>query len=194
MPTHREALLGRHDAGDSQWRCDSNAAAHLCRLRARIPRDASAQAAPGVPRSTAHHHTVSFFGHPAVHATRVLARLVCASLQALVISGVSGAGKTEAAKYALHYLCWRSREEELVHAVAAAPAAAPAAASWEPLTRAILRSNPVFEALGNATTVNNPNSSRFGKFIKIYFSPSGAVAGGRISTVKAPLQDAAFVP
>lgn len=69
--------------------------------------------------------------------------------QALVISGVSGAGKTEAAKYCLRYLCWRSRPGD--------PAGAEGGVGGErvdePLTNAILRSNPVFEALGNATTV-----------------------------------------
>ena len=53
----------------------------------------------------------------------------------------------------MRYLCWRAAgggdEEGLVHAA-----------------RLVVQSNPVFESFGNATTVNNPNSSRFGKFIR----------------------------
>jgi len=40
----------------------------------------------------------------------------------------------------------------------------------------VLHSTPVFEAFGNATTVMNPNSSRFGKFMRVLFDESGAVA------------------
>ena len=68
--------------------------------------------------------------------------------QCIVVSGESGAGKTETNKYAMRYLAWRSR-------AGGGTAAAGAAASGD-LAGAILQSNPVLEAFGNAKTVRNP--------------------------------------
>ena len=87
--------------------------------------------------------------------------------QSIIVSGISGAGKTEAIKYIMRYLCWRSEGD--------------GDASGEALSQLVMVSNPVFEALGNATTVNNPNSSRFGKFIRLKFE-SGQVRGALIDT------------
>jgi len=78
--------------------------------------------------------------------------------QSLVVSGESGAGKTEVNKQCMNYLVWRACE------------------STSDLANRILESNPVLEGLGNAKTVRNNNSSRFGKFVTMRFDDSGANA------------------
>ena len=82
--------------------------------------------------------------------------------QALVVSGESGAGKTETNKHLMYYLTWRAAQ---AHAASA------------DLSQALLQANPVLEAFGNARTARNDNSSRFGKFVRIGFAPSGAIRG-----------------
>ena len=87
--------------------------------------------------------------------------------QSIVVSGESGAGKTETNKYLMRYLAWRSRGGK---------------GGGADLATAILQSNPILEAFGNAKTGRNNNSSRFGKFIRIYFDPKGGVGGAVMAT------------
>lgn len=84
--------------------------------------------------------------------------------QAVLISGESGAGKTETTKIVMRYLT-----------VAGAGAD-------EAVMEKILQSNPILEAFGNARTVRNDNSSRFGKFIDLKFDARGAMRGAAIET------------
>ena len=84
---------------------------------------------------------------------------------AIVLSGETGAGKTEASKHLLHYLSWRGCGSAGKGGVAAR----------------VLASSPLFEAFGNAKTFANSNSSRFGKFIRLKFS-DGTVQGSLIDT------------
>ena len=86
--------------------------------------------------------------------------------QSIVVSGESGAGKTETNKHLMQYLAWRSRSSGGVSS----------------LSEAILQSTPVLEAFGNAKTSRNNNSSRFGKFIKILIDPKGTITGASLAS------------
>ena len=114
------------------------------------------------------------------------------SHQGMVVSGVSGAGKTEANKIIMQYLCWRaSHSAGLIgrnltlsqDAVNAAEQLANGGyTGLDELPKRILHSNVIFEAFGNASTTNNDNSSRFGKFVRLLFDGKGRVKGARVST------------
>ena len=90
--------------------------------------------------------------------------------QSILVTGESGAGKTENTKKVIQYLA----------AVAHPESVAKSRSQQSNLSQQILRANPILEAFGNAQTVRNHNSSRFGKFIRIEFSRSGAIAGAFI--------------
>merc|ERR1712038_1392822 len=84
--------------------------------------------------------------------------------QSILITGESGAGKTENTKKVISYfatICSSGKKKE-----------------GEPgLEDKIVQTNPVLEAWGNAKTVRNDNSSRFGKFIRIWFNQAGKLSG-----------------
>ncbi|CAE7571521.1 jar [Symbiodinium natans] len=87
--------------------------------------------------------------------------------QALVISGESGAGKTETAKITMHYLTSMSRTD-VEHG--------------NKIQDKIISANPILESFGNASTVMNMNSSRFGKYNEMMFDRVGSLVGAGIKT------------
>uniref|UniRef100_A0A8C9SC21 Myosin X, like 1 n=1 Tax=Scleropages formosus TaxID=113540 RepID=A0A8C9SC21_SCLFO len=90
--------------------------------------------------------------------------------QCVLISGESGAGKTESTKLLLKFLSVMSQKS----------AGTPPSEKTTRVEQAIVQSSPIMEAFGNAKTVYNNNSSRFGKFIQLHFSQSGNIQGGCI--------------
>ncbi|KAI8925857.1 P-loop containing nucleoside triphosphate hydrolase protein [Entophlyctis helioformis] len=90
--------------------------------------------------------------------------------QCVIISGESGAGKTESAKLIMNYI-----------AAVSSKGGAGTANIVEEIKRIILESNPLLESFGNAKTLRNNNSSRFGKYFEINFTRGGAPMGGKIS-------------
>jgi len=93
--------------------------------------------------------------------------------QSMLITGESGAGKTENTKKVIAYFA-------TIGASTKKPAEGEK--SKGSLEDQVVQTNPVLEAFGNAKTVRNDNSSRFGKFIRIHFSGSGKLAGADIET------------
>ncbi|XP_042360130.1 myosin-16-like [Plectropomus leopardus] len=90
--------------------------------------------------------------------------------QSMLITGESGAGKTENTKKVIQYFA----------NVGASGSKAPD--SKGSLEDQIIQANPVLEAFGNAKTIRNNNSSRFGKFIRIHFGPTAKLAGADIES------------
>ena len=90
--------------------------------------------------------------------------------QSILVTGESGAGKTENTKKVIQYLAAVAHPESMTKG----------RAQQSNLSQQILRANPILEAFGNAQTVRNHNSSRFGKFIRIEFSRNGAITGAFI--------------
>ncbi|KAG9135235.1 hypothetical protein Leryth_013509 [Lithospermum erythrorhizon] len=87
--------------------------------------------------------------------------------QSILVSGESGAGKTETTKLIMQYLTYVGGR---------------AAGDDRTVEQQVLESNPLLEAFGNARTVRNDNSSRFGKFVEIQFDNTGRISGAAIRT------------
>ncbi|XP_077994009.1 unconventional myosin-Va-like isoform X2 [Glandiceps talaboti] len=89
------------------------------------------------------------------------------SNQSIIVTGESGAGKTVSAKYAMRYF---------------AAVGGGAGESETQMEKKVLASNPIMEAIGNAKTIRNDNSSRFGKFIEIGFNRQNTIIGANMRT------------
>jgi len=104
--------------------------------------------------------------------------------QSILVSGESGAGKTVTTKFIMQYLATLSKrsshpgEGEKVKAQSAGPGEK----EKVDIEQQVLQSNPILESFGNARTIRNDNSSRFGKFIEIQFTDMGHLAGANIET------------
>ncbi|KAF7288155.1 Myosin II heavy chain [Mycena chlorophos] len=126
--------------------------------------------------------------------------------QSILITGESGAGKTESTKKVIQYLAAIATDVHQAHSRsptinASTSGTLPRSESFRRghvlspsssgsqltargrlglLERQILQANPILEAFGNAQTQRNNNSSRFGKFVRITFAPDGSIAGANI--------------
>merc|ERR1719162_169226 len=124
--------------------------------------------------------------------------------QSILVSGESGAGKTVTTKIVLDYFAMLSKKRSETEGTNTTrgspshPALSTSRKSWNTSRRKsapsrpddevvsieqqVLQSNPILEAFGNARTIRNDNSSRFGKYIDIAFDRQGKLAGARIET------------
>ena len=101
----------------------------------------------------------------ALHSLRATKRS-----QSIIVSGESGAGKTENARHIMRYFA------------KAAKAGKSTAAHRDGIEEAVLATSPVLEAFGNAKTIRNDNSSRFGKYMQVLFDEYGGIIGAEIKT------------
>eukprot|EP00250_Pteridium_aquilinum_P005479 c15564_g1_i1 orf=543-5159(-) len=87
--------------------------------------------------------------------------------QSILVSGESGAGKTETTKLLMQYIAFMGGR---------------AMTDGRTVEQQVLESNPLLEAFGNAKTVRNDNSSRFGKFVELQFDENGRISGAAVRT------------
>ena len=80
--------------------------------------------------------------------------------QSILISGESGAGKTETAKVLIEFLASAAKDQHIY--------------------KRVLQTTPILESFGNAQTVRNHNSSRFGKYHRLWFDESNALVGAEV--------------
>uniref|UniRef100_A0A8C9MMW1 Myosin VC n=1 Tax=Serinus canaria TaxID=9135 RepID=A0A8C9MMW1_SERCA len=85
--------------------------------------------------------------------------------QSIIVSGESGAGKTVSARYTMRYFATVSKSSSNAH-----------------VEDKVLASNPITEAVGNAKTTRNDNSSRFGKYTEISFDQNYQIIGANMRT------------
>ena len=85
--------------------------------------------------------------------------------QSILVSGESGAGKTESVKIMMSYLADRNQRGSV---------------DSESVAEAVIRSTPLLETFGNSKTLRNNNSSRFGKFTQVLFDREGSIVGSRV--------------
>ncbi|KAG6436833.1 hypothetical protein SASPL_101735 [Salvia splendens] len=112
--------------------------------------------------------------HPYAIADNAYRQYLCCSMtkyisQAILVSGESGAGKTESTKSLMTYLAYMGGSVGVE-------------GGKRTVEQQVLESSPVLEAFGNAKTVRNNNSSRFGKFVEIQFNNRGRISGAAIRT------------
>lgn len=88
--------------------------------------------------------------------------------QSILVSGESGSGKTESTKFLMQYLAQAGDHGNET--------------SQSGIAAKVLQTNIILESFGNARTLRNDNSSRFGKFIKLHFTGSGRLTGASIQT------------
>ncbi|XP_062853394.1 myosin-9-like isoform X1 [Trichomycterus rosablanca] len=96
--------------------------------------------------------------------------------QSILCTGESGAGKTENTKKVIQYLAYVASSSKTKKDPSST------SLSHGELEKQLLQANPILEAFGNAKTVKNDNSSRFGKFIRINFDVNGYIVGANIET------------
>lgn len=101
--------------------------------------------------------------------------------QSILCTGESGAGKTENTKKVIQYLAYVAASKPKSSSHTPSSTEGPNFTFGE-LEQQLLKANPILEAFGNAKTVKNDNSSRFGKFVRINFDASGYIAGANIET------------
>ena len=89
--------------------------------------------------------------------------------QCILVSGESGAGKTENTKHVINHVAYMSATKH---------AGKKTTHHFHNLHNKIVQVNPLLESFGNASTAMNENSSRFGKYLELHFTSSGCLTGG----------------
>ncbi len=107
--------------------------------------------------------------------------------QSILVSGESGAGKTATTKIVLNYLAMLSKVASSDNLSTSfrnptSPLSPTSLDGHVSIEKRVLDSNPILESFGNARTIKNDNSSRFGKYIDIRFTKNGKLAGANIET------------